>query len=30
VVTMKEAVDGFRAGHDPWLDYLRSTGRFVT
>jgi hypothetical protein len=24
---MKEAIDGFQAGGDSWLDYLRSTGR---
>ena len=29
LVTMKDAVDGFRAADDPWLDYLRSTGRLV-
>ena len=27
VVAMKEAIDGFHAGEDSWLDYLRSTGR---
>jgi hypothetical protein len=30
LVTMKETVDGFKAGDDPWLDYLRSTGRLLT
>jgi len=30
LVAMKEAVDGFEAGDDPWLDYLRSTGRLLT
>lgn len=30
LVTMKEAVDGFHAGDDPWLDYLHSTGRLPT
>lgn len=30
LVTMKEAVDGFHAGDDPWLDYLRSTGRLLS
>jgi hypothetical protein len=24
---MKEAIDGFHTGEDPWLDYLHSTGR---
>jgi uncharacterized protein (TIGR03083 family) len=27
LVAMKQAIDGFRAGDDQWLDYLRSTGR---
>ena len=27
LVAMKEATDGFDAGEDLWLDYLRSTGR---
>lgn len=27
LVGMKEAIDGFHRGGDPWLDYLRSTGR---
>jgi hypothetical protein len=30
LVAMKDAVDSFRAGDDPWLDYLRSTGRLPT
>lgn len=30
LVVMKEAIDGFHAEDDPWLDYLRSTGRFLT
>jgi hypothetical protein len=30
LVTMKDAVDGFHAGDDPWLDYLRSIGRLLT
>jgi uncharacterized protein (TIGR03083 family) len=30
LVAMKEAIDGFHAGGDPWLDYLRSTGRLLT
>lgn len=27
LVGMKEAIDGFHAGDDAWLEYLRSTGR---
>lgn len=27
LVAMKESIDGFEAGGDSWLDYLRSTGR---
>jgi len=27
LVAAKEATDGFQAGSDPWLDYLRSAGR---
>jgi uncharacterized protein (TIGR03083 family) len=30
LIAMKEAVDGFHAGCDPWLDYLRSTGRLLS
>jgi hypothetical protein len=26
---MKQAVDGFHVGDDPWLEYLRSTGRHI-
>ena len=27
LVAMKEAIDGFHVGDDPWMDYLGSTGR---
>jgi hypothetical protein len=27
LVAMKEAIGGFHAGEDSWLDYPRSTGR---
>jgi len=27
LVATKQAIDGFEAGGDPWLAYLRSTGR---
>jgi len=29
LVAMKQAVDGFHVGDDPWLEYLRSTGRHI-
>ena len=29
LVAMKQAVDGFHVRDDPWLEYLRSTGRHI-